>query len=285
MKNKQYFQLITAGNIAELYIYGDISACPQDDGVSAASLSAQLAALQGVSQINVYINSYGGDVSEGVAIYNALKRHNAKIVTYCDGMACSIASVIFMAGDERIMCNPSFLMIHDAWTYAAGNADDFRKAADDLDVITTASISAYMAHCKLSEQELRSKMKAETWLTHTQALEMGFATGIMDAEIAEKPAQNAKMHAYELFLQAVSFKNIDEDDGKKPPKPPEEDDDSDKDKAKEPPKPPDNSDENDDPEDDDPEDKPDDDDNEDEKKHVSKPAQQWSRFFNALFSN
>ena len=278
MSTKQYFQLVTAGNIAELYIYGDISACPQDDGVSAASLSMQLAALQGVSQINVYINSYGGDVSEGVAIYNALKRHNAKIVTYCDGMACSIASVIFMAGDERIMCNPSFLMIHDAWTYAAGNADDFRKAADDLDVITTASISAYMAHCKLSEQELRAKMKAETWLTHTQALEMGFATSIMDDPIAEKPAQNAKMHAFEMLLQAISFKNIDEDDGKKPPVNPDEDDDSgdddSKDEAKEPPKPPDDSDKNDDS-----------DDEEDEKNHVPNPAQQWSGFFNALFSN
>ena len=124
-------------------------------------------------------------------------------------------------------------------------------------------------------------MKAETWLTHTQALEMGFATGIMDAEIAEKPAQNAKMHAYELFLQAISFKNIDEDDGKKPPVPPDDpdedddsDDDSGKDETKEPPKPPDDSDENDDSDDD-----------EDEKKHVSKPAQQWSGFFNALFSN
>ena len=263
MKNKQFFQLITAGNVAELYIYGDISACPQDDGISAASLSMQLAALQGVSQINVYINSYGGDVSEGVAIYNALKRHNAKIVTYCDGMACSIASVIFMAGDERIMCNPSFLMIHDAWTYAAGNADDFRKAADDLDVITTASISAYMAHCKLSEQELRAKMKAETWLTHTQALEMGFATSIMDDPIAEKPAQNAKMHAFEMLLQAISFKNIDEDDGKKPPVNPEEDDDSGDEDPKEPPEK----------------------DEEDEKKEqVSKPAQQWSGFFNALIS-
>ena len=267
MKNKAFFQLITAGNIAELYIYGDISACPQEDGVSAASLSMQLAALQGVSQINVYINSYGGDVSEGVAIYNALKRHNAKIVTYCDGMACSIASVIFMAGDERIMCNPSFLMIHDAWTYAAGNADDFRKAADDLDVITTASISAYMAHCKLSEQELRAKMKAETWLTHTQALEMGFATGIMDAEIAEKPAQNAKMHAYQLFLQAIAFKNIDEDDGKKPPVPEDDPDEAD------------------DSEDDDPKEPPNDDDEDDKEKHVSKPAQQWSGFFNAIFSN
>lgn len=274
--NKQFFQLVTAGNIAELYIYGDISAYPQEDGVSAASLSMQLAALQGVSQINVYINSYGGDVSEGVAIYNALKRHSAKIVTYCDGMACSIASVIFMAGDERIMCNPSFLMIHDAWTYAAGNADDFRKAADDLDVITTASISAYMAHCKISEQELREKMKAETWLTHTEALEMGFATGIMDAEIAEKPAQNAKKHAYELFLKAIKFKNIDEDDAKVPPAPQDE------------PEEPDNTSESDDDSDGEggnPEPKePPDDDEDDKKKQVPTPAQQWSGFLNALIS-
>lgn len=273
MNKKQYFQLITAGNIAEIYIYGDISACPQDDGVSAASLSMQLASLQGVKQINVYINSYGGDVSEGVAIYNALKRHNAKVVTYCDGMACSIASVIFMAGDERIMCNPSFLMIHDAWTYAAGNAEDFRKAADDLDVITTASISAYMAHCKISEQELREKMHAETWLTHTQALEMGFATSIMDAEISEKPAQNAKNRAFELFLKAIKFKNIDEDDAREPSAPQEE------------PEPPDDTPESEDDsdgEDDnpDPEDAPDD----DEKKKGSTPARQWSGFFNALIS-
>lgn len=280
MKNKQFFQLITAGNIAEIYIYGDISACPQDDGVSAASLSAQLAALQGVSQINVYINSYGGDVSEGVAIYNALKRHSAKVVTCCDGMACSIASVIFMAGDERIMCNPSFLMIHDAWTYAAGNADDFRKAADDLDVITTASISAYMAHCKISEQELREKMKAETWLTHTQALEMGFATGIMDAEIAEKPAQNAKNHAFELFSKAIRFKNLDDDE--------ENDSNAPSAPQNEPNAPDDDleSEDDSDGEDGNPEteDTPDDDD-EDELKKGFSPAQQWSGFFNALFSN
>ncbi len=280
MSKKQFFQLINAGNIAEIYIYGDISACPQDDGVSAASLSAQLAALQGVSQINVYINSYGGDVSEGVAIYNALKRHSAKVVTYCDGMACSIASVIFMAGDERIMCNPSFLMIHDAWTYAAGNADDFRKAADDLDVITTASISAYMAHCKISEQELREKMKAETWLTHNQALEMGFATGIMDAEMSEKPAQNAKMHAFELFLKAIRFKNLDDDE--------ENDSNAPSAPQNEPNAPDDEPESNDDSdgEGDNPEteDTPDDDE-EDEIKKGSSPAQQWSGFFNALFSN
>ncbi len=120
-------------------------------------------------------------------------------------------------------------------------------------------------------------MHAETWLTHTQALDMGFATSIMDDPIAEKPAQNAKKHAFEMLLQAISFKNIDEDDGKKPPVNPDEDDDSGDDdgkgEAKEPPKPPDDSDKNDDS-----------DDEEDEKNHVSKPAQQWSGFFNAIIS-
>ena len=143
MKNKQYFQLVTAGNIAELTIYGDITSFPWFEGdVSAHNLSMKLAELTNVAQINVYINSYGGEVAEGLAIYNALKRHPAKVVTYCDGFACSIASVIFMAGDERVMCNPSFLMIHDAWSCVAGNADEMRKQADDLDKITSASVAA-----------------------------------------------------------------------------------------------------------------------------------------------
>ena len=195
-------------------------------------------------------------------------------------MACSIASVIFMAGDERIMCNPSFLMIHDAWTYAAGNAEDFRKAADDLDVITTASSSAYMAHCKISEQEIREKMRAETWLTHSQALEMGFATGIMDAEITEKPAQNAKMRAFELFSKAITFKNIDKDD--------ENDADAPSAPQNEPDTPDDEPDKNDDSDGEDgnpePQESPDDND-ENKIKQVANPAQQWSGFFNAFFSN
>lgn len=139
-KNKQYYQLVTAGNTAELTIYGDITSFPWlESDVSAHNLSARLAELQGVSNINVYINSYGGEVAEGLAIYNALKRHPAQVTTYCDGFACSIASVIFMAGDERVMGNPSRLMIHDAWTSVYGaNADELRKQADDLDNITDA---------------------------------------------------------------------------------------------------------------------------------------------------
>lgn len=263
-KNKRYFQLVTVGNVAELTIYGDITSFPWFDGdVSANNLSRQLAEMQNVSQINVYINSYGGEVAEGLAIYNALKRHPAKVVTYCDGFACSIASVIFMAGEERIMCNPSFLMIHDAWSYAAGNADELRKQADDLEKITTASVEAYMARCNLTEEELRAKMKAETWLTHSEAVEMGFATGEAEMEESDQPSQNAKKRAFELFLQAIAPKSADKDEDEHENPDDESDDEDDSDDSKGNP---------------DPQKKPD-----DEKDDDPDPAQRWSGFFNALF--
>ena len=267
MKNKQYFQLVTAGNVAELNIYGDITSWPWlESDVSAHNLSAQLAGLQNVSQINVNINSYGGEVAEGLAIYNALKRHPAKVVTYCDGFACSIASVIFMAGDERIMCNPSFLMIHDAWSCVAGNADELRKQADDLEKITSASINAYMAHCNLTEEELRAKMKAESWLTHTEAVEMGFATGVTEMEESEQPSQNAKKRAFEMFMQASAPKSaeVDEDKPDNPDDESDEEDDSDDGKGNPAPQ------------------NPPDDDNDNKDDEDPDPAQKWSGFFNAL---
>lgn len=267
MKNKQYFQLVTTGNIADLNIYGDITSWPwMDSDVSAYNLSAQLAGLQNVSQINVYINSYGGEVAEGLAIYNALKRHPAKVVTYCDGFACSIASVIFMAGEERIMGNPSRLMIHNAWTSVWGaNADELRKQAEDLDNINDASVKAYMQHINITEEELREKMKAESWLTEEEALEMGFATSIDDAEETDKPAQNAKKHLFEMLMTAFAAKSA-EDDERDPGNPDDEDDEDDSGGGSENPDP------QNDPDDD--EDEKDDDDPE--------PAQLWSGFFNAL---
>ena len=197
---KQYFQLATTGRSANLTIYGDITSWPWKQGdVSAANLSAQLAALEDVDNINVYINSYGGEVAEGLAIYNALKRHKARVVTYCDGMACSIASVIFMAGDERHMNKASLLMIHNAWTFAEGNAEELRKQADDLEKITSASVAAYMTHFKHSERKLREMMDAETWLTPKEAVKNGFATHI-DEEESEHPEQSARKHIFERFL-------------------------------------------------------------------------------------
>lgn len=175
----KYYSLMVDGLTAELDIYGDITSWPwSDSDVSAYNLSRTLEELEGVSQINVHINSYGGEVAEGLAIYNALRRHSARIVTTCDGMACSIASVIFMAGDERIMNEASLLMIHNAWTYGSGDAQALRKQADDLDTITSASKKAYLARVNITEDELAAMMDAETWLTADDAATMGFATNV-----------------------------------------------------------------------------------------------------------
>lgn len=190
---KRYYSLETEGEKADLYIYGDITSWPWlESDVSAYLLSKKLEELKDVSEIDVYINSYGGEVAEGLAIYNALKRHKAKVVTHCDGFACSISSVIFMAGDERVMSNTSTLMIHNAWSCASGNANDFRKEADDLEKITQLSINAYMSQVSIPEEELKIMMDEETWLMPQEALEYGFATSISGTEESEKPSQNVR---------------------------------------------------------------------------------------------
>lgn len=185
---KRYYSLYqdAENKTADIYIYGDITSWPWlESDVSSYTLSKELQELdESIEHINVYINSYGGEVAEGLAIYNALKRHKAKVTTYVDGFACSIASVIFAAGDERIMSDTSLLMIHNAWARAAGNANDLRKQAEDLEKITQASINAYMQIVNIEEDELKEMMDNDTWLNGKEALEMGFATKLI--EVAEK---------------------------------------------------------------------------------------------------
>lgn len=264
---KNYYSMTQSGDTATINIYGDITSwdwCESD--MSASKLSKQLDELTDVSVINVCINSYGGEVAEGLAIYNALKRHKAKIKTYCDGFACSIASVIFMAGDERIMGESSLLMIHNAWTWTQGNAEELRKQADDLEKITQASVNAYKAHSTLSEEEIKTLMDNETWILPEEATEWGFATSIDKTE-STNASQNAKM----CLLDIVKKHREELDDDEK--KDPEGEDDEDKDGADDPdnsdsdtPKPP-------------PDDEPDDTSKDDEEKEA---AQKLVGFFNAL---
>ena len=217
---KKYFQLTTSedGTTADLDIYGDISSCWwDDDAMSAPKLSKQLDELGDVSQINVHINSYGGEVAEGLAIYSALRRHKAYVRTTCDGFACSIASVIFMAGDERLMSDASLLMIHNAWTSALGvNAADLRKLADDMDTITSASKSAYMARVSITEDELTELMDAETWISPSDAVDMGFATEIETFESGDKASQGARDSLMALVMASVEHRAAAKDDDDDP---------------------------------------------------------------------
>lgn len=202
--NRRYFSLVRSGSTAELDIYGDITSWPWlESDVSAYNLSQQLAQLDDVTEIHVNINSYGGEVAEGLAIYNALMRHPAHVTTRCDGFACSIASVIFMAGEERVMNQASLLMIHNAWTYASGDANELRKQADDLDTITGASKAAYMGRVSITEDELAAMMDEETFITPGDAVSMGFATAI-EGEEPENVSQSAR--------RAVFMRLTDEDD-------------------------------------------------------------------------
>ena len=306
--NRKYFSLEKTKQTANLYLYGDITSWPWLEGdVSSANLSKQLEALGDVDVINVYINSYGGEVAEGLAIYNALKRHKAKVRTICDGFACSIASVIFMSGDERVMNEASLLMIHNAWTFAEGNAAALRKQADDLEKITQASVEAYKAHSSLEEEEIKALMDAETWITPDEAISYGFATSSEKTEKA-KASQNALHRLFEIVKAHRENQNddvideepedaLDDDEQNNPDENPDEtpDDESEKDPStdnseeddpEEPTEDPstDNSEEDDpeEPAEENPEDDSDDESEGSDAEDKKEAVQMWSGFFNAL---
>lgn len=178
----KFYQLTENEDSAELYIYGDITSYKWfEDDVCSYDLSKELIALNG-KDLKVRINSYGGEVSQGLAIYNLLRDYKGKVTTICDGFACSSASVVFMAGTERVMNKASLLLIHNAWTYASGDSNELRKQADDLEKITKPSLEIYKSHSNLSEETLKSMMDEETWITSDEALEYGFATSIKEDE-------------------------------------------------------------------------------------------------------
>lgn len=228
---RMFFQLVKNNDVADLDIYGDIAKrWWDDDATDSSSLSKQLEEIGDVSQINVHINSYGGEVAEGLAIYNALRRNGAKIRTTCDGFACSIASVIFMAGDERVMSDASLLMIHNAWTSAYGaNAADLRKLADDMDAITQASKNAYMSRVNIDEKRLGELMDAESWILPADAIEMGFATEVEEFDDATAPSQCARRALVGMVSEAVAKQQAQEPDDDDPDNPGDDPDDNPKD--------------------------------------------------------
>lgn len=183
----KYYQLAKHENTATLHIFGDIVDDVYDDGVCALSFAYELEQLGEVDSIDVYINSYGGSVAQGFSIYNQLKNHPAKIRTICNGFACSIASVIFLAGDERIMQGASLLMIHNPFCMTMGNASELRKTADDLDKMAQVSIDLYCQATGLDESTIKDMMDKETWLSASDALELGFATNVENKNEVDEP--------------------------------------------------------------------------------------------------
>lgn len=133
------------------------------------------AAGDDIELIEVTINSRGGEVDHGLAIFNYLKSHSAAVSVRIDGIAASAASMIALAGDEIIMPENTLMMVHNPWTFAAGNAKQLRKTAEDLEKFEQSLLSTYMARTNKSEDEIRTLLDEETWLTAAEALELGFA--------------------------------------------------------------------------------------------------------------
>lgn len=149
------------------------------DGVTAKRISAELRAI-GKNDVTVNINSPGGDFFEGVAIYNLLREHPAKVTVQVMGLAASAASVIAMAGDEILMGDGSFLMIHNAWAVAIGNRHDMAAAAEQLAPFDAAMADVYAARTGMTAKEAAVLMDKETWINASKAVEDGFATGLLD---------------------------------------------------------------------------------------------------------
>lgn len=170
---------------AEVWLYAEIGEDWMGDGISARGFIEDLNSLPAsVEKVIVRINSPGGDVFEGFAIYQALLRDRRHIVTAVDGLAASAASVVMMAGDEINAANTSMVMIHDPWTIAIGNSEDFRAVSDLLDQITGQIVTAYSRREKVDSKAIREAMRAETWYTAEQALAVGLVDTMTEATVA-----------------------------------------------------------------------------------------------------
>jgi ATP-dependent protease ClpP protease subunit len=160
------------GSRAEVLIYDEIGAY----GVSAKGFLAELGALPDGVPIDLRLNSPGGSVFDAVAIHNALTRHAGTVTVWIDGIAASAASYVAMAGDEIVMPENAFLMIHDPAGLVMGTAADMREMADTMDKIAGAMVRGYAARSGRTEEEIAALMAAETWFDARDALEAGLAT-------------------------------------------------------------------------------------------------------------
>jgi len=161
---------------AEVLIYDEIGAY----GISAKGFLAELGALPNATPLALRLNSPGGSVFDAVAIYNAIKRHSGTVTVWIDGIAASAASYIAMAGDEVVMPENAFLMIHDPAGMVMGSATDMRAMAEALDKIKGSLLQGYAAKSGRSPEEIAPLMAAETWLDAKDALDLGFADRIAE---------------------------------------------------------------------------------------------------------
>lgn len=222
MKNnvtKFRFEQMADSSVYKLYIYDNVTAYGdfnwetwdyEDAETSANYFREQLSGIPDTAEIELHVNSYGGDVKEGIAIYNLLKQHGAHKTCYVDGFAYSIASVICLSCDKIIMGLGTSMLVHNMSMYVYGNAEMLRKCADDLDVLMESNRQIYMARAKnLTEEELADMMDKETYLTPEQCLEYGFCDEIGTYQADQNRLnQQAAMKVQQLQQQLNSMQSF-----------------------------------------------------------------------------
>ena len=209
----------------ELYIYGAIRPAltwdDEDDGnyISADAVRKKLNEIPSDEELNVHINSPGGEVFESIAIRNLLLQHKGDVKIIIDGLAASGASVVATAG-EVVMFENTMQMIHKAWGLAIGNADDMMDMATDLEKIDESVLASYMEKFVGEEDELKELIREETWLTAEECLAFGFADKIWkdddadNKEEKDKPENNVKENLF-LKYNKKTEKREGEPDNKK----------------------------------------------------------------------
>jgi len=164
-----------SSEVSDIYLFNDIGTF----GITAQSFIDEIKEYED-RELNIHINSLGGEVFEGMAIYSIIQRRTSKTTVYIEGIAASIASVIALAADEVIMSENSLLMIHNAWGGTQGEAKDMRKQAEILEKITNEIAEVYVKKTKIPYNEIVEMMDEETWLTAQEAVALGFVDSISE---------------------------------------------------------------------------------------------------------
>lgn len=230
MENK-FWKWAKAESGSELILEGVIASDSwYEDDVTPKVFRDELAQHPGA--VTVRINSPGGDVSAGVSIYNMLNEHEGEVTVKVDGIAASIASLIAMAGDKIVMLPGSMMMVHLPWTIAAGNSDDMAQVVEMLQKTGESMIPIYAARTGLSEERVEELLKAETWMTAEDAVELGFADEAIGAKSTLAQAM-AKIREMTSSMQSAVMQPVmslqAKDAPEEPPTPPTEEESNDTD--------------------------------------------------------
>ena len=203
---KSYFMAAQKESVLEMFLYGQVGKNFMGDGIDPAEIAQALRANPDATRISLRINSPGGSVAQGSAIYSLLTTARKPVDVIVDGFACSAAFTVAMAGDTIAISEAGRMMLHNAWGMCIGKPDEMRKEADFLDDLSLQMAGIYAKRSGNSLEDVQKMMQAETWLSPDDAVSKGFASEI----IRSKPGQSAKAEAAKWDMSKFAYALPDE---------------------------------------------------------------------------